>query len=169
MIDRRHAAFAKPAFELITVREGGREAGGALGHGSRRCEFQRASARYEEFGVPLGVPNNERPLARATVENENLLKRKRLAKCTARESNPGRGADPRSQSDRRKASARGVRASAGLVNLLIKGPRICTERRRTDADRRSETQRRPLTPHGHRGHLSNVRVNPPTSASICGY
>ncbi len=41
---------------------------------------------YAEFGVPFGVPNGERPLRRATVENAKLLTRKRLALRTAGES-----------------------------------------------------------------------------------
>ncbi len=42
------------------------------------------------FGVPFGVPDGERPLGGTTVENEKLLKRKRLAKYADTASNAER-------------------------------------------------------------------------------
>ncbi len=34
-VDGRHAAFAEVAFDLVTIGEGGGEAGGDLGHGAK--------------------------------------------------------------------------------------------------------------------------------------
>ncbi len=78
----------KLSLDPVAIRERGFQAFEGVRHRFRRCEFRRESARCAEFGLPLGAPNGERPLGRATVETEKLLTRKRLAKCAARESNP---------------------------------------------------------------------------------
>ena len=62
--------------------------GGATGVcRSRTCDVGCDRARYEEFGVPFGAPNGERAPERATVENANLLRQKRLAEYAVGESN----------------------------------------------------------------------------------
>jgi hypothetical protein len=79
-IDDRHSALAQHAPDGVTIGEGSCQAFDGVRHRCRRCELRRGSARYAEFGLPLGAPNDERLLGGAPVENANLLKRKRLAK-----------------------------------------------------------------------------------------
>ncbi len=52
-INGRHPAFAQVAFEPVTVREGGREPGGDLGHINRRMSKVAASSHLKALPLPL--------------------------------------------------------------------------------------------------------------------
>ncbi len=55
-VDRRHAAFAEVALDLVAVREGGREAGGDLGHGAKMGRERGGGQTNPPGSVPVPAP-----------------------------------------------------------------------------------------------------------------